>query len=202
MIQFGEMINDIISRCNRLISATLNSKEEGSNSKEDACNRLKLVLMHDRSKLPPATLEKMRDELVKVISKYVEIDKETLDLNLASEGNSIALVASIPVLRHKKQEEIDAAEKAEIDSNEIIEAEITETSEEMQAIENISEADSPENNEITETVDEVIMTENNASMPADNEKAALTEETSVKQETMKLTNNPFCSDIKFESEQK
>jgi cell division topological specificity factor len=194
MIQFGEMINDIISRCNRLISATLNSKEEGSNSKEDACNRLKLVLMHDRSKLPPATLEKMRDELVKVISKYVEIDKETLDLNLASEGNSIALVASIPVLRHKKQEEIDAAEKAEI-----VEAEITETTEETQAIENVSEAGSLENNEITETVDEVIEPE---SVPADNEKVALIEETAVSQETKELTNNPFCSDIKFESEEK
>ncbi len=57
--------------------------------------------MHDRSKLAPGTLEKMKDELVDVISKYVEIDKEALDLNLEDETNTIALVANIPILRTK-----------------------------------------------------------------------------------------------------
>ena len=66
----------------------------------DAKNRLKLVLMHDRTQLSPALLEQMRDEMVEVISKYVEIDKSALELNLESdESNTIALVANIPVLR-------------------------------------------------------------------------------------------------------
>lgn len=81
------------------------SKHDGS--RNNACNRLKLVLMHDRTQLSPETLENMRDELVKVISKYVEIDKEALELNLESESNTIALVANIPVLRARKESEMD-----------------------------------------------------------------------------------------------
>ena len=68
-------------------------------ARSDAKNRLRLVLMHDRTQLSPVLLEKMRDEMVGVISKYVEIDKDALELNLESESNTIALVANIPVLR-------------------------------------------------------------------------------------------------------
>ena len=111
MRAINEMLSDIITRCNNLIAASFSSKENENTSKEDAKNRLKLVLMHDRTNLDPATLSKMKDELVDVISKYVEIDREALDLNLESETNTIALVASIPVLRAKKKEEIEAAER-------------------------------------------------------------------------------------------
>lgn len=68
-------------------------------ARTEASKRLKLVLMHDRTQLSPAMLETMRDELVEVISKYVEIDKSALDLCLESESNTIALVANIPVIR-------------------------------------------------------------------------------------------------------
>ncbi len=65
----------------------------------DAKNRLRLVLMHDRTQLSPLVLAQMRDDMVDVISKYVEIDKEALEVNLESESNTIALVANIQVLR-------------------------------------------------------------------------------------------------------
>lgn len=69
-------------------------------ARSDAKNRLRLVLMHDRTQLSPAMLEQMRDDMVEVISKYVEIDKDALEVNLESdESNTIALVANIPVLR-------------------------------------------------------------------------------------------------------
>ncbi len=68
-------------------------------ARSDAKNRLRLVLMHDRTQLSPVMLEQMRDDMVEVISKYVEIDKEALEVNLESESNTIALVANIPVLR-------------------------------------------------------------------------------------------------------
>lgn len=85
---------------------TFPTKEYGSlangapnDARADACNRLKLVLMHDRTQLSPVVMEQLRDELVEVISKYVEIDRSALDLNLESESNTIALVANIPILR-------------------------------------------------------------------------------------------------------
>jgi cell division topological specificity factor len=100
--KFNELVSEIVSRCNQVLASNnIVVKKPVVNSKSDACNRLKLVLMHDRSKLDPGTMEKMRDELMDVISRYVEIDKEALDLNLESEANTIALIANIPILRSK-----------------------------------------------------------------------------------------------------
>jgi cell division topological specificity factor len=80
--------------------STLAATTDLHSARSDAKNRLRLVLMHDRTQLSPAMLEQMRDDMVEVISKYVEIDKEALEVNLESdESNTIALVANIPVLR-------------------------------------------------------------------------------------------------------
>ena len=68
----GQFIDNIIQN---VLPPGSNQRKAALNSKHDACNRLKLVLMHDRSKLSAGTLEKMKDELVDVISRYVKIDK-------------------------------------------------------------------------------------------------------------------------------
>ena len=81
-------------------------------SKSVATNRLKLVLMQDRTNLTPRILEQMRSELIELLSRYVELDKELLDLNFEQEGEQVALMLSIPVIRAKDEEEIDAAIKA------------------------------------------------------------------------------------------
>ncbi|MEG0297099.1 MAG: cell division topological specificity factor MinE [Clostridium sp.] len=69
--------------------------------KEVAKDRLKLILIHDRGDLPQDTLEKIRVEILAVISKYIEIDKDDVDISLSvgneMEGNSKALVANIPI---------------------------------------------------------------------------------------------------------
>jgi len=64
-----------------------------SNAKE----RLQLVLIHDRTDLSPAALEKMKDDLIAVISRYIDIDPETVRIQLATEGRSQRLVADIPI---------------------------------------------------------------------------------------------------------
>jgi cell division topological specificity factor len=84
-----------------LPSTGLNTAVLDETPRSDARNRLKLVLMHDRTQLSPGILEAMRDELVEVISKYVVIDKDALDLSLENESSTIALVANIPVLRSR-----------------------------------------------------------------------------------------------------
>ena len=84
----------------------------GDASKSVATNRLKLVLMQDRTNLTPRILEQMRGELIDLLSRYVELDKELLDLNFEQEGNQVALMLSIPVIRAKDEEEIEAAIKA------------------------------------------------------------------------------------------
>ena len=78
-----------------------------SASKEVAKDRLKLILIHDRSDLSPELLELIKGEIMKVISTYAEIDSSEVDIRLTrtdeSEGNSPALIASIPIRRIKSK---------------------------------------------------------------------------------------------------
>lgn len=90
--------------------------EKDDSSKNIASNRLKLVLMHDRTNLDTLTMQKMREQLIKVISRYIEIDQEALDLNLEGEGDAIALMLNIPVIRARTLEEIEELEKAELEA--------------------------------------------------------------------------------------
>ena len=101
--KINDMITDIVETCNRILSTEAKVQQACAlDSKDDAKNRLKLVLMHDRSQLSPAQMQQMRDEIVDVISRYVEIDREALDLCLEAETNTIALVANIPIIRGSK----------------------------------------------------------------------------------------------------
>ena len=81
----------------------------GEASKAVAANRLKLVLMQDRTNLTPRVLEQMRGEMIDLLSKYLEMDKDMLELNFEQEGDQVALMLSIPVIRAKDEEEIEAA---------------------------------------------------------------------------------------------
>lgn len=84
-------------------------EEQGDASKSVAASRLKLVLMQDRTNLTPKILEQMRGELIDLLSRYVELDKELLELDFQQEGDQVALMLSIPVIRAKDEEEIEAA---------------------------------------------------------------------------------------------
>jgi cell division topological specificity factor len=64
-----------------------------------AKQRLQLVLAHDRSDLNPELLERMRREILEVVSRYVEIDLEEGDVSLATEDRVTALVANLPIRR-------------------------------------------------------------------------------------------------------
>lgn len=81
-------------------------QEEVESAKDTACNRLRVVLMQDRTNLTPELMDRMRKELVELLSKYVEMDKEALDLSLEQDGDQVALMLSIPVIRAKDEDEI------------------------------------------------------------------------------------------------
>lgn len=77
-----------------------------SSSKNVAKERLKLILIHDRSDLSPELLEMIKNDILKVISKYVVIDSTDVEIALTktdpSQGSSPALVANIPIKKSKK----------------------------------------------------------------------------------------------------
>ncbi|MEB3307939.1 MAG: cell division topological specificity factor MinE [Cyanobacteriota bacterium] len=68
-----------------------------------ARQRLQLVLAHDRSDLNPELLERMRQEILEVVSRYVEIDVEEGDVSLETEDRVTALVANLPIRRARSQ---------------------------------------------------------------------------------------------------
>lgn len=75
----------------------------GVPSKEVAKNRLKLVLVHDRASISPQVMGMLKQDLIKVITKYIDIDEDSTDINLSSSDRSVALVASIPIRGVKKK---------------------------------------------------------------------------------------------------
>lgn len=67
-------------------------------SREIAKERLQLVLVHDRVNISPGMLERMKDELITVISRYVEIEPDGVEVTFTQGKRQSRLVADIPVV--------------------------------------------------------------------------------------------------------
>ncbi len=66
-------------------------------SAEQAKERLKLVLIHDRTDLTPGALEELKDDLIKVISRHITIDPDAVRIEMSQEGREQRLIADIPL---------------------------------------------------------------------------------------------------------
>ena len=107
----------------------LRKKEEkvAPNSKEAAKERLHLVLMQDRANVSADFLELMKQEIIEVIKKYIDIDEGAIDVRLTNKENedgtngAPALYANIPILNiknearkmEKKQEDVKETKQEE-----------------------------------------------------------------------------------------
>lgn len=78
-------------------------------SKDLAKDRLKLVLVHDRANVSPDFLESIKDEIMKVLEKYMDVGETGLDIHITTaqseDGKSEvpALTANIPIKSMKKR---------------------------------------------------------------------------------------------------
>lgn len=148
--------------CNKVLNLFKQTEKEEENAKDVACNRLRVVLMQDRTNLTPELLQRMRRELVELLSKYVEMDKDALELNFDQEGDQMALMLSIPVIRAKDEKEIEEALKAEDEaeeSDEDLESEEDDDSEEEKEKETSSEDEENDSEDNQENSDEVEISE-------------------------------------------
>ena len=139
--------------------------KDKESAKDVACNRLKLVLMQDRTNLSPAIMERMRNELIDLLSKYLELDRELLDLNLAQEDDQMALMLSIPVIRAKDEKEIEELLKAEDEKNEVDDEELENDSEESEEDEDSDDNENSEDEDLNKedtSDDEIIVDEDDS----------------------------------------
>jgi cell division topological specificity factor len=67
-------------------------------SSATAKERLRLVLMTDHLELAPEMIDTMKRELVDVISRYVEVDREKIDVTFERQDRTLAMLANIPII--------------------------------------------------------------------------------------------------------
>ncbi|MBV9719070.1 MAG: cell division topological specificity factor MinE [Candidatus Eremiobacteraeota bacterium] len=63
-----------------------------------AKERLRLVLMTDHLELAPEMIDAMKHDLVELISRYVEVDRERIDVSFERQDRTLAMLANIPIL--------------------------------------------------------------------------------------------------------
>ncbi len=77
--------------------------KRGANSREAAKERLKFVLMQDRSTLPSDLLDLLKMELLKVVSKHVRVEKEGFEVSISRLKNQNRLMVNVPFRTSKRR---------------------------------------------------------------------------------------------------
>ena len=136
-------------------------KSKETKSKQTAKDRLHLVLMQDRANVSADFLEAMKQEIIEVIKKYIEIDEKEIDVRLTNEvkedgtTGAPSLYANIPIMniRNEMKKEVETKVKEERKQEEKIEGneKDEEKSEEVkEKVETVTEENTTENKEEAE----------------------------------------------------
>jgi len=120
-----------------------NNKE--ANSKDAAKERLHLVLMQDRANVSADFLDLMRQEIIEVIKKYIDVDEKEIDVRLTNKTNedgtngAPALYANIPIVSIKNENKKNIESSNEKEEKEAVDNSSKEKKEEVEKEENIEE---------------------------------------------------------------
>ena len=93
----------------KLVRKVTKKEDQTFKSKDAAKERLHLVLMQDRANVSADFLDLMKQEIIDVIKKYIEIDESAIDVKLTNKDNgdgtngAPALYANIPILNIKDE---------------------------------------------------------------------------------------------------
>lgn len=84
----------------------ISSWQNDSRTRYKAKSRLQLVIAHDRAGINPEMVEKMRQEILEVVSRYLEIDIEEMELSIEKNERMTALTANLPIKRIKRTRQL------------------------------------------------------------------------------------------------
>lgn len=84
-----------------LIEKFFGTEKSGCTAKR----RLQVVIMQDRTTFTPIVMDKLRQDLLEVFSKYLEIEEEGMSFNVEKEEENVGLSISIPIKRVKNEPE-------------------------------------------------------------------------------------------------
>ena len=139
-------------------------KDTTTRSKDAAKERLHLVLMQDRANVSADFLDLMKQEIIEVIKKYIDIDEKAMDVRLTNKQNddgttgAPSLYANIPIMTIK-DEARKQAKKAEKEKSQEKKEEVKEVKEEIKVEE--SKVESEESKQIEEVEKEESIKEEN-----------------------------------------
>lgn len=145
------------------------AEKQSGNSKDAAKERLHLVLMQDRANVSADFLELMKQEIIEVIKKYIEVDENAIDVRLTNKENedgtngAPALYANIPIMNIKDEVRQNSKTNSE---NENKEKTLEETIEQriekvMEKVEEEKEREQQQNNYNNVIIDKVEMQDDN-----------------------------------------
>ncbi len=86
-----------------MLSGLLKRFGNSSSSRDAAKKRLQFSLICDKLEVNNTTLNQLQKDIVNVISRYFEIDRNALELDVKREGDISALVFNTPILQVKRK---------------------------------------------------------------------------------------------------
>ena len=136
----------------------LGKNKSETSSKDAAKERLHLVLMQDRANISADFLALMKQEIIEVIKKYIDVDENAIDVRLTNKSNddgttgAPVLYANIPIVS-VKEEAKEEARKVKAANKEVKQEESKE--ENIDKVEEIEEQEK-ETNEVIEKAEEIV----------------------------------------------
>ncbi|MEM9271615.1 MAG: cell division topological specificity factor MinE [Cyanobacteria bacterium P01_F01_bin.143] len=82
------------------------------NSRQEAKRRLQVVIAHDRASIAPDIISAMREEILDVVARYVEINRDEMEFGLENNDRLTALTVNLPIRQLKTR----LAEKVQLKS--------------------------------------------------------------------------------------